>query len=196
MAKKKIWNLQEGHVVVPAFVSGGVQYYKLNDLFNTFCLRALEALDLYDQIGMRTDREYLIAHTKKTDEILSGKSINIGDFAQMNNNLKERLNFIIPPQELIYRLAAVAYFDESESPYKYDEKYGREKIERWKKADDIEDFFLSRHIRDLLPFPDISEDILKNSLRIQQKIDEIHRSHLSSPKSSQTQKNGSQWASL
>ena len=33
--KEKDWSLAEGHVVVPAFIDRGVQYYEIKDLFNT-----------------------------------------------------------------------------------------------------------------------------------------------------------------
>ena len=51
--KPKVWELEQGHVVVPAFIDRGVQYYEIKDLFNTFSSRGLEALQVYEEWEMR-----------------------------------------------------------------------------------------------------------------------------------------------
>ena len=44
----KKWDLQDGNVIIPAFIDRGVQYYELKDLFNTFTARGLAALQVYE----------------------------------------------------------------------------------------------------------------------------------------------------
>jgi hypothetical protein len=51
--------VEEGHVIVPAFESGGVQYYQLHDLFNSFAGRALDAEDVYNRWSRRCSDEFL-----------------------------------------------------------------------------------------------------------------------------------------
>lgn len=136
--------------IVPAFISGGVQYSEFDDTFNLPCLRALTALDFYEEFRQRVSLEYLQKHVDAVDAILSDpKKINIGEVSKLNRNLKERMgifNF-----DLAYKLASVIYFDESENPYKYDFKYGREKIEKWKKDMSVDAFFLQTPLQKLIP---------------------------------------------
>lgn len=113
--------------------------------------RALSALSFYEELRMRTTREYLEAHCKAIQEILSDpKRIDVGRIAILNKNLQDRLELIIEP-DIVYKLAAVMYFDDSEDPYRYDHTYGQKKIERWRKGMDLKSFFLSTPIKDLIP---------------------------------------------
>lgn len=135
----------------PAFISGGVQYNEFDDPFNAPCLRSLTALDFYEELRQRCSIDYLIKHTEATDAILSDpKKINIGELARINRNLKDRLkifNF-----DLAYKLASVVFFDDSENPYVYDFKYGQKKIEKWKKDQSIDSFFLQQPLQKLIPY--------------------------------------------
>lgn len=180
--KPKVWQLEEGHVVHPAFVSNGVQYYYIKDAFNTFSHRALCALDVYEKFSMRCDRTYLEALEVAMNRILSNPAtINIQELVELRMRLKERLDFALPPEFIIWELAAVVFFDENESPYKYDEAYAKEKIERWKKDyENINAFFLSTPIKELIPSPDISKVDLQDHLNTIQKINEMQLERLSS----------------
>lgn len=164
---RPIWQIEEGHVIEPAFISGGVQYYKLKDYFNTFSLRGLAALQVYEEWNMRISKDDLTEFITKAEKVLSNpKQINIGEIARIVGMLKERLDFVVPTSDLVYKFAAVAFFDKNESPYSYDPEYCSEKIARWKEAADISDFFIVMHLRDILPLPMLSEDDLKTCLSI------------------------------
>lgn len=119
--KPKVWNLEEGHVIVPAFIDRGVQYYELKDVFNTFSKRALSAIQVYDEWDMRLNRQDLLDFILAFDNILRNpKEINLTAMVQVVGMLKERVNFPVPTEDMIYKLAAVRYFDENESPYMVD----------------------------------------------------------------------------
>jgi hypothetical protein len=62
-----VWQIDEGHVIEPAFISGGVQYYRLKDYFNTFSLRGLMALQVYEEWNMRMSKEQLMEFIDKAD---------------------------------------------------------------------------------------------------------------------------------
>lgn len=167
--------LEEGHVIVPAFHDGQEQCYMLKDMFNSFCARAMDALALYEQWGMRCTADFLKLHTQAVDAILRDpKKINVMDIGELNNKLKERLEFAIPTEEIIYKFASVAYFDKHESPYKYDNKYGEEKIKRWKQNKEIDGFFLHNHIENILPLPNFSRQDFSLLLTTISKIDSKH----------------------
>lgn len=169
------FKLEDGHVVSKSFYKDGVQYYQLHDLFNTFTQRGMDALSVYEQWNMRCDRDFLILHTKAVDDILRDpKKINVIDISELNSKLKERLEWAIPTEEIIWKFMSVAYFDANESPYKYDNKYCDEKIKRWKLNNSIEDFFLSVPLKDLIPCPEYSKTDLEVLLTMVEKIDQKH----------------------
>lgn len=184
----KDWKLEDGHRVEKAFVSGGVQYYYIKDVFNTFSHRALSALDVYERWNMKCDKAYLDLFTATIDKLLSDpQKINVGEIYIANKNLKERLQWALPTESIIWEFASVAFFDDTESPYVYDPDYAKTKIERWKVDHSIESFFFAMPIRDLIPLPDISKDDLKSFYQILSKLDSSHLAHLSSVLSSKQQ---------
>lgn len=182
--KPKTWKVEEGHVIVPAFISEGVQYYMMKDSFNTYCMRALEALDVYEQWNMRCSREHLMAFINALDAVISKPTIRIEDIVKLKINMAERLNYALPSKEIIYRFAAVAFFDANESPYTYDDAYGKQKIEKWKKAMDIESFFLTVPIGTMMPLPDISQIDLEPYLKVLEMVEEKEKELISELQSS------------
>ena len=170
---KPIWQIEEGHVIIPAFISNGVQYYQLKDYFNTFSLRGLTALDVYEEWNMRITTEVLDQFIEKMEKIVNDpKTIKISEIVTLINLLKERRTFIIPSSEIIYKFASVAFFDKNESPYSYDPEYAKEKIKRWKEAADVNDFFIVTQLKDMLPLPTLSEADLEICLSMIDKISE------------------------
>jgi len=175
LGHKPIWQIDEGHVIVPAFISNGEQYYMLKDYFNTFSLRGLMALQVYEEWNMRIQREHLVEFIAKMEDILNNnKQINLIEIVRMLNILKERVEFIMPPTEIIYKFASVAFFDKNESPYSYDPEYCKEKIKKWKEAADFSDFFIVTRLRDMIPLPELSEQDLIVCLEMIDKISEQH----------------------
>lgn len=169
------WQLDEGHVIEPAFISGGVQYYRLKDYFNTFSLRGLMALQVYEEWNMRMTRDQLLEFINKFEKIINNpKQINMGEIARMVGNMKERLELVMPTSEIVYKFASVAFFDKNESPYAYDPEYCKTKIKRWKEAADISDFFIVMRLRDMIPLPELSEEDLQLCLSIVDQLAEIH----------------------
>jgi hypothetical protein len=174
--------------IVEAFVLDGITYYTFDDIFNIPVERAFSAIDHYNEMQQRCTRDYLISHLDAQNEILSSKKIDITKLAQLNLNLKERLEMIFDA-DLLYKLASVVYFDSSESPYKYDYKYGIEKIRRFKKAD-VDAFFLKTPIRNYLPFKDISADDLRTYIAVGNQVNLVHLKTLSQSLSKSELKDG------
>lgn len=173
--KTKDWKLDDGHRVDKAFVDGGIQHYMIKDTFDTFSHRALSALSVYEKWNMKCNREYLDLFTKTIDKLLSDPAqINVGEIYIANKNLKERLQWALPTEDVIYEFASVVFFDNTESPYKYDPDYAKVKIARWKKNNSIEDFFLSIPIKDLIPCPNISKQDLQTYFQIVKTLDKKH----------------------
>src|SRR5688572_16817539 len=143
--------LDDKYKIVPAFTLGGTNYYMFDQTAEVPTGRMLAALAIYNEMEMRCDREYLDLHTRAMQKVLSDpKKINVMYIAQLNLNLKERLE-LMPLPDLVYKLASVIFFDETESPYNYNFEYNKGKIEQWKKAPETLDFFLSRLASELIP---------------------------------------------
>ena len=163
---KTVWQLDEGHVIEPAFVSNGVQYYRIKDYFNTFSSRGLTALQVYEEWNMRLQKEHLKMFIERFDEIVNDpKQIKVSELWKIVSMLKERLDFVVPTTDLIYKFASVAFFDKNESPYSYDPEYAKEKIARWKEAGDVNDYIVMQ-LKDILPLPTLSEQDLQICLSV------------------------------
>ena len=172
--KKPKFKLLDGHRAKEAFVLDGIQYWEFADSNMAPCARMFAAMDFYSEFNMRCSREYLIAHTQAVEEQLNGAKgvIDFMKVAQLHLQLKERLEWIFEP-DTAYKYASVIFWDENEDPYSYDFKYGREKIERWKKKEPSS-FFLSMPVKRLFPLSDISNNDLQDYLKVQMKVSDQH----------------------
>lgn len=166
--------LENKYKVEPAFELGGVRYFQFSNQEEVPTGRQFAALAVYNEMEMRCSREYLELHCKAMDKLLSDpKKIHIGYIAQINANLKDRLGLMVVP-DFIYKLASVVFFDESESPYKYDYEYNEKKIAKWKEDDSTLDFFLQTPLKDLVPFLSAQADVSKTFSVIAEQVGEIH----------------------
>lgn len=158
------------HIIDYAFSIKGRHYFQFNDPLNMPYDRALKSLPYYREFEMNTGRELLIAHTDAVDNIFSKTQLTMNDLVDLkhfNNLLKERLNLPKEP-ELMYKLAAVVFFDQYENPDTYEFKYGEAKIKHWKKEADLKSFFLSKPLRTLIPYLDyVGENLITYSQMVE-----------------------------
>lgn len=155
-----------------------MKYFQFDDANNLPSGRGLCALTIYEEFNMRCTREYLDLHVRAVEKLLSDpKKINILALATIHNNLKERLQMAVFPDH-IYKLASVVFFDETESPYNYDYKYNLAKIERWKAAGGMLDFFSRTQLKDLIPSLQLPEANADQFLHLSDLIDQMHRTSL------------------
>jgi hypothetical protein len=167
--------LDEKYRLVEAFKLGGTTYYMFDQAAEVPTGRMLATLAIYTEMEMRCDREYLDLHTKAMEKLLSDpKKINVMYIAQLNLNLKERLELMLLP-DFVYKLASVIFFDETESPYSYDFVYNKTKIENWKKSSETLDFFLSRLASELIPSLKPAVGSTRTFFQVSEQIDVIHR---------------------
>ena len=171
--KEVPWQVDEGAVIVPAFESGGIQYYMMKDIFNSFAGRALDAMAVYEKWSMRSSPEFMKDWLQALENTINANPIKITEVAEMLNVMRERINFAIPTESIIWELAGVAFFDKNESPYKYDPEYAKEKIERWKKDGDLPSFFFRCPLQDLVSLPNLSEEGFRNYLKAVEAVDGV-----------------------
>lgn len=169
--KFKVFN---NEMAVEAFRHNGIVYYHFADSFKIPAGRTLCALAIYEELRMRTSREYLEKHTRAMEIILSDpKKINIQAIAVMNKNLRERLD-LVPFPDHIYKLASVTFFDETESPFGYDFAYNAKKIAKWKEDPGILDFFLRTQFSDLIPFSSTQSANAQTYFQVAEEINQYH----------------------
>jgi hypothetical protein len=170
--------LDDRYKVIEAFQLGGTTYYMFDQTAEVPTGRMLAALAVYTEMEMKVDKEYLELHTRAMEKLLSDpKKINVMYIAQLNLNLKERLE-LMPLPDFVYKLASVIFFDETESPYSYSFDYNKKKIEQWKKSGDTLDFFLSRLSSELIPSLKPVTENTNTFFRVAEQIAGIHLTDL------------------
>lgn len=161
--------------IIEAFTLGGTKYFMFDQTTEVPTGRMLAAMAIYSEMEMRCDREYLDLHTRAMEKLLSDpRKINVMYIAQLNLNLKERLE-LMPLPDFVYKLASVIFFDETESPYNYNFEYNKGKIEQWKKSPETLDFFLSRLASELVPSLKPANGNSRTFFQIAEQVDAIHR---------------------
>ena len=169
---KPYFNVRPDIRIEQAFISGGEIYYKNADPNNLLCGRAFAASNYYNELSMKCTREFLLQHTQAVDKILKSNKIDVFKINTLNNQLQERLE-LVSELDIVYRLAAVMYFDSSEDPYSFDYSYAEKKIAKWKK-EDVKSFFLQTPVSSLIPSSLLSEEALENYLKVGQAITAEH----------------------
>ncbi len=175
------FKLIEGHQVQEVkFEHDETKYYEFLDSNNAPCHRMYFAMQYYNELRCKVDREYLLAHNQAIKDCINGKNdknkgvVDLVQVAKLITQMDERLEWILEPESIL-KYASVIIFDENENPYDYDMKYNMEvKIPRWKKLG-LSSFFLSMPIKKLFPTLNISKEDLDIYLQTQM---EVHKAHL------------------
>ncbi len=166
-------SIKTDHPVDYLFTIDGIKHYRYKDISKTNCQRMFAANDYYNELSMRCSRDYLLEHTKAMDVLFSTKAIDIQKMAQLNLQLKERLD-MIHESDMIYKIASVIIFDTDENPHEYDFKYGQEKIKRFKKKAQSDPMFLIRLFKITVGSPDMSDQDLLTYMEVGSRITQEH----------------------
>src|SRR5690349_19402298 len=85
--------LDNKYRIIPAFESGGKQYFMYDSQMEVPAGRQFAMLTIYAEMECRMDREFMVAFSEAMERILNDpKKIKLTAIAQMNVYLKERLN--------------------------------------------------------------------------------------------------------
>jgi hypothetical protein len=175
---KAVWP-DSKYVIKFAFRAGNIDYYCFDDLINLPYERAFCAMDFYKELDMNCDRKYLQLHYSAIEKLLRRNPVDIFAINALNNQMKERVEFIRSPN-LIYKMASVVYFDKNESPIVYDAKYNINKIIHWKECFPGGSFFLLKPIQSFIPFLQESQMNLEHYQKIWDGMEKVHLENLSS----------------
>lgn len=141
-------------IIVYAFSLGDKDYFRFDDLLNVPYERALKTLIYYKEVDMNVDRQTLEAHCDAIENVYKKTQLTMDDLTDIRLLTRQlRAKLSLPKEtDLMYKFAAVVYFDQHESPTNYEFKYGENKIRFWKKNVDLTAFFLSRPLQELIPY--------------------------------------------
>lgn len=142
---------KEKYRIEYAFTCAGTKYYRFADITNLPYERGLMALQVYNEVDMRCSRQFLLQYADTIDRLLHEQKIDIFKINQLNQLLKQRLT-LAADTDLLYRLAAVCFFDKSENPAVYEPDYAEKKIAKWRKDKGVRDFFMQKPLLELMPF--------------------------------------------
>jgi len=175
------------HIITYAFSINDRHYFRFDDPLSMGYDRALKCLVYYKEVEMNMDSKFIEAHTMAIDNIFLKKEININDLLDvrvLNNQMKQRLQLPKEP-DLMYKLAAVTFFDQRENPQVYEFNYGEKKIAFWKKSTSLTDFFLSRPLMELIPYLKHAGENLKMFSEMTQNATKEHLASISAMLSSE-----------
>lgn len=176
-AKPKLYD--EKYKIVPAFISGGVQYWMFEDPLNITTGRGLTSMVYYEEMLMRCNRDFLNTYLNATDKILTDpKKIDIKKLIHLNILLRERVELLYAVPDHVWKLAAVVFFDDTESPFQIDHAYASKKIKSWQEAGDVKDFFYSTPLKVLVPFLDFPEGGTERYSMVLERVSEKTKSIL------------------
>lgn len=156
-----------------AFTCGGTKYYRFADITNLPYERGLMALQTYNEVDMRCSRQFLLHYADTIDQLLHQPQIDIFKINQLNQLLKQRLT-LIADTDLLYRLAAVCFFDKTENPAVYEPDYAEKKIAKWRKDKGVHDFFTQMPLLELMPFLQNVDTDLDTYSAVCDELNKIH----------------------
>lgn len=166
------------HRIIWAFTHAGVDYYKFDNAHGDLPYkRGLEAIIAYRELEMMCSMDFLKKHVAKVNSIMDAPKFDLKSamtIKKLNVQLGERLTLPFDAG-LAFNLAAVVYFDKTENPYEYDEKYAAEKIKRWRAGAGVHDFFMIQPVRELIPFLQNYEGDIRI---LSETVDAINKIHL------------------
>ncbi len=148
------FHIQTDFPVMCAFEVGGRQFFRYEDINNTPGPRLMATIKHYIRLQEGCDENYHMMHAQRIKTLYSDpKKINLPEMIRLNEQKIERLQMAktFPAADDVLHYAAAIYFDNSESPFRFDDAYNAKKIEFWLEHTDVIDFFLQQPIRMLIP---------------------------------------------
>lgn len=191
--KPKSYLLDGKFEIVPAFQWKGETYYMHRDPLTLQAGRGINSLVFMEELMMRCDVRYLKDFIEASKAIFNNsQKIDLTTLFKLHSHLEERVNFLAAVPDHVYKMASVVFFTEHESPFRYDFQEGARKIQEWKEAPGMYDFFLQTPLKILIPSLALPQQGSKEFLEVQEKINALHLTSLREALS----KNGSKAGSL
>lgn len=154
-------------MVEEAFTCGGKRFYRFKDEYRMATGRYKYYYSTLRELELKLSIEDLQKYVNAFKLVLEGgskkKSISLNDLHKLIFNLESRIELAFDTAT-VKKLAAIAYFDESEDLTTFSEKHGDEKIKLWNDHN-VHDFFLMKPIGELFNLKNISVESLLAHLK-------------------------------
>jgi len=139
------------------FTSGGTHYYKLKNHYDIFQDRAAFMLQFSTEMDMRLTSDMLNEFMDKIIELTKIKDgeVDLGGIQVLAKEIKYRQEWLFEPESL-YRMASVMWFDLKEDITTYDWQYNKEKIDSWKKKEEVLPYLCGQLLDGQNPFLSLS----------------------------------------
>lgn len=148
-------------MVEEAFTCAGKRFYRFKEEYRQSTGRYKYYYSTLRELELKLSLKDLQKYVDAFKLVLNGgnkKRIELTDLHKLVINLESRVELAFDPST-IRKLAAIAYFDDTEDITSFNDKYGDEKIQLWL-DNGVYDFFLTRPIGELFNLKAISVDSL------------------------------------
>jgi hypothetical protein len=135
-------------MVEEAFTCAGRRFYRFKEEYRMSTGRYKYYSSTLRELDLKLSLKDLQKFVDAFKAVLNGgkkKVIEITDLTVLIYNLESRIKLAFD-NETIYKLAAIAYFDETEDLVSYSDKYGEDKIKLWR-DNHMHDFFFDEAYR-------------------------------------------------
>ena len=153
-------------MVEEAFTCAGKRFYRFKEEYRMSTGRYKYYYATLRELELKLSLKDLQKYVDSFKTVLNGgskkKTIELTDLHKLVINLESRVELAFDPAT-IRKLAAIAYFDDTEDLVSFDERYGDQKIKLWEDHK-VYDFFLTKPIGELLGVKNISVDSLVEHL--------------------------------
>ena len=146
-----------------AFEFEGVKYYHFTEGGTSIYFQRFRAL----QDVMRKHEEWRVSDAVLTEFVDMVERLALQDKTQEVVGLVQKMRWRRQQSNdllLMYDIASIWYFDESEDPAVWDAGYSKVKIERWRKSGELYAFFLRTPLNRYIDFSQLSSDGMQNYL--------------------------------
>jgi hypothetical protein len=153
--------------VEEAFTCAGKRFYRFKEEYRMSTGRYKYYYSTLRELELKLSLTDLQKYVDAFKAVLNGgkkNKIEFTELAKLTSNLESRIVLAFDTAT-IKKLAAVAYFDETEDITSFNEKYGHEKIKLWEDHK-VYDFFLTKPIGELFNLKSISVDSLLEDLSL------------------------------
>jgi hypothetical protein len=158
-------------MVEEAFTCAGKRFYRFKEEYRMSTGRYKYYYSILRELELKLSLKDLEKYVTAFKSVLNGgkkNKIELTDLHVLILNLESRIKLAFDTAT-IKKLAAIAYFDETEDLTSFSDKYGEEKIKLWEEHN-VYDFFLTKPIGELYGVNNISVESLVEHLNLQNGI--------------------------
>lgn len=156
------WKIkQPEHEIEEAFEHDGIKYYKFVNGMDMYYRRYMAAMDAIMMLESRVDSKFIKLYNESFAEYFNKQDWK--NLANLQMIFWQRCQWVTN-EELLFTLAAVVFFDDTENCYDYNYEYAEIKKKRWKGDSAVLGKFLQMDLLKLVPSVQMSKETMEKYL--------------------------------